>query len=247
MTKQIGQKIGKLLIVRSAEPETYGGRYTRFWWCRCELCGNEERIPESKLSSVGCCSVCRRGPCVVCGGRITRNTRSNTCCDICHTTKRRGQQNTSYAKRSHENPAFNRDRHAALVARMKSDAALAARIRAVRRRASARYAQNPENRKKIERYQSQRYAENRAAIIDQRKRFFASLTLEQQVERREKQRGHWRKYQREYRQWLRDNPDEHRAFITRQRIYRTERQRHIELDKIRAATEILQDKLNDKP
>lgn len=249
----IGDKFGFFVVEKESKSQIYGGRITRFWWCKCQICNRDELVSERKLLYEPCdgrqsmdrCSVCRRGPCVICGGEIVQKTRSNTCGASCKKLKLQGLQNKSYSKRSLEDPLFNKKRYLAVVEKMEKDPDYALQVKKIRQNANRRYLNQPEKKEKIIEYQSKRYRDNKIIIQAQRQKFWDSLTVEEKEFIRERNRGYYRDYQRRYQKWLKDNPKEYQDFIARQREYQNEYNRQKELASFMAASHKLKDKLNN--
>lgn len=241
-----GKRFGQLEVLHADGEDRYGGRLHPFWSCHCHQCGRDERVAQKRLGDLSACSICSRGPCVVCSGEITRKTRSNVCSDTCQRDKRRATYLKHYRKLCHEDPLHNQKRHLAVVARMDADPEFAAHIRQIRQEASARYRNKPDKQAQIQAYQQERWQAHKAQIRVQRQRFWNSLSDSDKETRQEKHRSSWRNYQRRYRQWLRSNPDEQKKYQGQQRQWRVERARQQALADLLAGGLQLQEKLNNE-
>lgn len=215
-----GQQFGRLTVIERAGSLQYG-RMVPAWLCECG-CGRREVLAQPQLLRKGWreCSLCRRPDCVVCGRKVpVSRPRSLTCSDTCAQIQRRANWRDDYRRRSAD-PEFNQRRHQRLLERMAIDAELAERVRAIRRAAGARWRSNPENREAIRQYQAARYAANRAEIQAQRRARLDRLTPEQLEHWRARMRTYQRLYAQRYREQLRTDPDQHRAYLDRMREYR---------------------------
>lgn len=242
-----GQTFGMLSVIKFTGAFHTDKKRSRIWLCRCNQCGRDEEIPQNLLPYVPskahkrgiryACSVCSRGACVVCGGEITRDTNENTCSDACHEQKIKNIQNLHYAKRVANDPDFNKKRHERVRVRMASDPEFAARVREIRREANKRYQREDEAIKARREYQAAWWQERKEALIEQRNRFWRSLSVEEQAERLERRRDSGRESKRRFYEWLRANPAERQQYIERQRAYQMGRNRRIELAKLQSAME----------
>jgi hypothetical protein len=241
-----GRKYGRLTVVKSGGKQIYAGKPCYMWWTLCD-CGREELVPQSQLSrrKAGC-AVCRRGPCVVCGGEIVRETTKNTCCDQCEQEKRRNIYLKSYYKKVADDPEYNIRRHLQTKERIAQDPEFAARYRELGREANRRKRANPEYREKVLEYSRQYYAENSEAIQHKRKMFFAQLPPEEQERIRERDRAYSRKWRRKFQQWLSENPSEYENYRQRYREWVSEAKRRQVLAEIAEIAEKLEEKLNEQ-
>ena len=236
-----GKVFGQLEVLSFTGAFHHDSKRSRIWSCHCQQCGRNEEIPQNLLPYNAsqsrkrgiryACSVCSRGDCVVCGGEITRDTKSNTCSDACQLIKVRDSQNLHYAKKSVD-PDYNKQRHSVVVERMVVDPDYAETVRAIRREANKSYSKKEGVVELARAYQAERWRVYKAGIQLQRQRFWDSLSLEEQEARRESIRLTGRESKRRFYEWLRANPVEQQQYADRQRVYRTERNRQIELAKL---------------
>ena len=109
-----GVKFGKLTAVKIAGQVLVGVNKTKakVWLCKCE-CGRTDEVNQNYLFSgrVSACKVCRRGPCVTCGGPITDESSSvlrNVCSTMCHKERKRANALKSRGNLLYRNPDFHR-------------------------------------------------------------------------------------------------------------------------------------------
>lgn len=238
--KMVGRKFGSLIVTRLEGKHVYANRLTDFWYCTCD-CGNVEIYNTTQLRlkkhsgepRITACSICRRKPCIVCGATVTTSTSKKTCSPACALIHKRNGFNAHYAKLVGNDPDHNRKKHQQIKARMDVDTTYAERVRAVGRASKKRYRDDPKNADAIRERSAKAYAENREHILAQRKRFFNSLSIEDQEKIRERNRGFSRESARKFREWLYANPSEYDAYMKRRREWLT-------------ATELLKlEKIND--
>lgn len=82
-----GDQYSKLTVVSLVSTVKHGRNNVKKWRCRCE-CGRELEVDQGSLvkGCVPACKVCRRGPCVICGAKITDESfgvKRTTCSEIC--------------------------------------------------------------------------------------------------------------------------------------------------------------------
>lgn len=234
------QRFGKLVIVRDGGIVKFG-RLQQSFWCKCD-CGREELFAKNKLirkahDNLGC-SVCVRGPCIVCGSPIPdERPKSNTCCDTCEQEKKRATQLKSYARRS-QSPGFNQRRYEMQKARLElSPEKREAQLNRRRERVKT----DSQLEKQRDYYRSY-YARFRDEIIRSRRAFFNSLSPEEKEQRKENARRYDREYKRRYRDWLIENPVEHEKFLEAQREYNIGRQRKLALAELMRDSQNILDK-----
>ncbi len=242
-----GTHFGHLSVLHAGEVRMYGGKPVQFWVCQCDKCQRIEEIPQTKLVGLDCCTVCRRGPCVACGGEVPDSRpRSDTCCESCHQQRKREIWNKNYSKLVSDNPEFNKKRVESMRERRAEDPVYAAHVKELSRAADRRYFDKPGNRERAAEYGAQWYADNKAAIQAERKRIYASLTPAEQAVIREERRNYQREYKRRYREWLKANPTELAQHQERYREWANEYARLHALSDLRIAAQSLQDKLNNE-
>lgn len=244
-----GETYGSLTVARFTGAYHSDSKRSKIWLCHCNQCGRDEEIPQNLLPYNAsqsrkrgvryACSVCMRGACVVCGGEITRDTKENTCSDACHQLKIRNIQNLHYAKRVAEDPDFNRVRRIRVTERMQADPEYAANIREISRAAKSRYCKKEGVREAKAAYQAERWRRYKDAILEQRERFWKSLSIEEQLARKNSMRDSVRASKRRFYDWLRANPNEHQKYIERRRGWRIDRERQMELAKLQKAMQEL--------
>lgn len=211
----VGEKFGSLTVAKFAGTDSYGGRRGRFWWCRCS-CGREDRVFQGSLvrGRVTACNVCRRGPCLFCGGEITRDTRRQTCSPECEVDNRRRTARALYAKQSAEDPNFNSRRWQTEKIRMKEDPEKRQRFLERQRAFSRRKRQDPDYVEKEREYYATWYEKNRAKVIETRKESMKLRPPEDLKRRREYERL-WRQ---KWREEVAKDPERYRDYLEYQRI-----------------------------
>jgi len=223
-----GEVYGALTVIKKTG-HADDSRKSAIWLCHCSQCGRDEEISQLKLPYNAsqsrkngiryACTICSRGPCVTCGGEIKRQTKKNTCSDLCESEKEKAKHLKHYYKKQAEDPEFNQKRHKAEVERMAEDPELADQVRARRRRAADRYRSKPENQKKAREYQKIWYQENKEHKQEQNKAWWDSIP---EPDRTRLKRQYARESKQRFRQRLYQNPDKHQAFLSRMREYRLE-------------------------
>lgn len=238
-----GARQGKLSILCLSHVGIYGGKSVNFWCCLCD-CGREEIIPQTKLSKQTECSVCRRGPCCICGASIPdHRPRSNTCCEACEGLKLKSASLRHYAKIA--SPAFNKARYQRSKIREQESPELKERRKERERIYKSRYRQNPEIIAKNREYQKSRWQEMKDLIKAQRAAFADSLSPDEREQRRKNLRKYSREYRRRFREWLFAHPDEHEKYKLKQREWAIERKRRNALAQLLADSQKLLNRNND--
>lgn len=181
---EIGQTHGALTVVKEGPVK----RKVKHWWCRCGQCGREELIPSSRLTVMDRCTVCRRGPCVVCGGEILTG-RSTACSPVCLKIKTRAKNNRSRAKRLFENPDFYREAYQAV----KSDPRQEKLLQERRQRANDRRRGSSDQRRQNAAY----YAAHRDAIARRHQHWRETLQPERLLQLRKRRAEYSRDYRRQ--------------------------------------------------
>ncbi|ENE6639052.1 hypothetical protein ABNR98_004461 [Salmonella enterica] len=249
-----GSVYGKLSVIRKVGYAS-DSKHSSVYLCYCE-CGRYEEISQLKLPHNASqsrkrgirynCTVCMRGPCVVCGRPIERETKGNTCSETCKQYKDRAVWLKHYSKAVNQDPEFNHRRHLAEVARMNEDPAYAERVRERRRKANLRYAKKPEIKEKRKEYHQQWYEKNK-----EKKQFLNRLwwqSLPEEV-RNIKRRSYWLKSKRKFYNYLAEHPYEYKIF--REKVNAYQRERYNKLKQLRVMVELrelaksLQEKLNN--
>ena len=210
-----GKIFGQLTVI--------GPAGNRMWRCQCS-CGRVEIIYQYWLttSSVSrqfrSCHVCRRGPCVICGGPIEWDkNKSNVCSDICMSEKRKSAHRRGYYKKIQDDPEHNIKRYAKIKERMQEDPAFRARHLAYWRNNSqaemARIKADPELHKQYLDEAARQYAKNRDRILAQRKARNSALSDAEREALAEKNRKTGREWRRKWRAELEQNPEKKQAYM----------------------------------
>ncbi|PAJ71760.1 hypothetical protein CJF42_25025, partial [Pseudoalteromonas sp. NBT06-2] len=114
-TDLTGLQAGYITVLSYSHTEMYAGSNTTFWYCLCELCGNKEVYPRVRLTNkrkkIDRCDTCKRGPCAVCGKKITTG---KTMAFICSSSKCKLKWKTfknglAIKEKVKENPDFWKD------------------------------------------------------------------------------------------------------------------------------------------
>jgi hypothetical protein len=243
-----GKVFGKLVVARYAGTHRYAGTpKARFWWCACR-CGREESVYQKFLANgrITSCQICRRGPCVVCGGEITRQTKSNTCSDACRTEHKRDYWRQHYHVLVDRNPEYNQQRVMVLKDRLAHDPDLAAVVRERDRAAKRRYIMDhPELAEKRSVYQQEHYEKNREAILERRRQRLALLPDEQIQELKERAREQGRTWRRAWREQIAQDPELYADYLRYQRAARRKHYAQKALADVMKTTQTLKDMIDE--
>lgn len=111
----INEKFNALTVIRQSGTVKHGRNNVKVWLCRCD-CGETLEVDQNSLKkgTVPACKICRRGPCVICGSKITDPTFSvkrNTCSEACRKEQKRRSGRKRYAKLTNEDPDHNKNRY----------------------------------------------------------------------------------------------------------------------------------------
>lgn len=111
----INQKFNALTVVKQSGIVKHGRNNIKVWLCRCD-CGELLEVDQTSLKKgiVPACKICRRGKCVICGGKITDpsfSVKRNTCSEACRKEQKRRKDRKYYAKLVSENPDYNKEYH----------------------------------------------------------------------------------------------------------------------------------------
>jgi hypothetical protein len=214
----MGERYGHLTIVADAGFRRFAGKNAHFWHCRCD-CGREETVYQGYLvgGRTTACRVCRRGPCIICGGEIVGGgRRTNVCGPECHAEKRRRVDLKSYAKRAAEDPEYNRRRWAERKAQMIVDGTwddYLSRDREYR----ARYRTDPANAERLRQQGATTYERHRDRILQQRRERWNALSQPEKREKiaRAKQQG--REWRQRWRDEIKQDPERYAEYLDYQR------------------------------
>ena len=94
----------------------HGRNNVAIWLCRCG-CGNILEVDQGSLTKgiVAACKTCRRGPCVICGAKITNeeySVKRNTCSDICRAEQVKQKHRRFYSNCVEKDKDYNKKRWA---------------------------------------------------------------------------------------------------------------------------------------
>lgn len=231
---RIGDKFGYLTVISFSDKKIYGGSLKKFWICKCGKCNRHEEFYEHSkiLRSRGYCTICARGPCVICGSEITAKTNSNVCSKSCYVIKRRNMWNLCYAKLITDDPDHNKKRYQILKENMNKDSEYYAKIRNANNKSNAEYRKTAAYQQKSSDYQARRFYLYKEEIMQKRKDFFEALSEEEKNLRKEKNKEYWKKSAQKYRDYVKQNPEEYKKYIEYQRKHQRAYDRRKELSKL---------------
>lgn len=187
----------------------------------CPECGRNYEYRRASGRYFERCEHCRQLDCVICGRKVPlERGHKNTCSAACELDKRRAVQLAFYSKRMAEDPEFCKRRHEKnRQARERDPAKMAAYLQkererhAKRSRDSAYVAQRKE-------YHARHYQKNREQILQQRREFYAALSLEEKEKRYIIARVRSREWRRAKIEEIRQDPEAWQAYQEAQREIR---------------------------
>lgn len=242
-----GEKFGLLTVTKFAGTELYGGMSrARFWWCDC-TCGRETRVFQRYLTEgrTTACEVCRRGPCVVCGGEITEDTKRNTCSIACHDEKRRRADLKCYSKRVAEDPDFNKKRGEVRAKKLRADSDKYEKWLESKRLRSREKRLNPEYRDRQNEYSAWHYEQNREQVLERRKKRLENLPASEKQQLKMRARAQNRRWRRKWRDEIANDPERYEEYLQYQREARQKHEAGKALSELINLGEKLGEKLND--
>ena len=213
-----GQHFGQLIVVSDAGFQRHGKKNVHYWWCEC-TCGRQtcERQDFLRNGRVTACPVCRRGPCIICGGEITEGgPQTNTCSQQCHIEKRRRTDLRCYAKAVAEDPEYNTRRWQERKAKMQQDGTwedYLAKDRAYKRKRR----NNPSTREAMQQRAAAHYHRNRDKILQQRRTRWNALTPEERREKIQRAREQGRQWRQQWRAEIKADPQRYKDYLDYQR------------------------------
>ncbi|BCE02931.1 hypothetical protein [Marinicellulosiphila megalodicopiae] len=110
-----GEHFGNLTVIKNVALVKHGRNNVKIWLCKC-ACGNTVEIDQTSLKKglILACKTCRRGPCVICGGKINDDSFSvkrNTCSEICRKQQINNKHLKRYIKQVADDPDHNKKRY----------------------------------------------------------------------------------------------------------------------------------------
>lgn len=111
----INQKFEALTVIKQSGLVKHGRNNVKIWLCQCD-CGETLEVDQNSLVKgiVPACKICRRGKCVICGGKITDpsfSVKRNTCSEMCRKEQQRRRHRKRYAKLTANDPNYNKIRY----------------------------------------------------------------------------------------------------------------------------------------
>lgn len=209
-----GERYGALVVIKDAGYELCGKARKRFWWCLCD-CGREARERQQYLINgrSTACFVCRKGPCVICGGPIVEGgQQTNVCSDECQTTKRRRADLRAYSKRVALDPDFNSRRWRERREQMQKDGTWEDYLLRDQKY-RAKYREDPANRERLRMQGAAQYEKDRDKILAQRRERWAALTPEEKREKIALARAQGREWRRKWREQIKDDPERYQDHL----------------------------------
>jgi predicted nucleic acid-binding Zn ribbon protein len=118
----IGYRRGSLVATAFSRGGLYAGQPASFWQCLCERCGRTVEFPRVRITSAkkshGCCDICYRGGCWVCGSPVIGGkTIRRLCSDECKTQWIAKRKREAILAQKQSSPDFYAERYQ----RMKSN------------------------------------------------------------------------------------------------------------------------------
>lgn len=140
----IGYRRGSLVVTAFSRGGLYAGQPASFWQCLCERCGRTVELPRVRITSAkkshGCCDICYRGGCWVCGGQVTDGkTLKRLCSTECRDLWVAHRHRKNIADLQAENPNFYAERYQRMKQNHAKDEAARENYNESQRRAALKY------------------------------------------------------------------------------------------------------------
>ncbi|MCT8345292.1 hypothetical protein LG003_21215 [Photorhabdus kleinii] len=200
----VGEVYGLLTVMAFSHIGLYGGKNTNFWQCQCN-CGRIGIYPQPKLTQKNfkaLCSVCLRGPCIVCGGPILDDRlNSNTCCEEHYLINRRNKNVLYKAKQFANDPDFHKKTYRKKREKIEKDPEYAALLKERETEKYQRRKEDPDFVKRNKELCRKRYAEKRDEILQRRQDRWELLSDEEKLlilEQRKTANADWYQKNKEY-------------------------------------------------
>lgn len=209
-----GRQLGELLVIREVGfDDSKKSPYGWLWLCRCQRCGREEVIHQGKLpyrpsleNKRGvryACTVCMRGPCVICNGEIIADTYNGVCSEACHLERVRQQNRNYHYRKQAADPDYSKKVIAKRKARREKNdldpEKREARLEKEREKSRIRRELHGDRINAVAR---KHYAIKKERVQQRRKELLAEKTPEQLAELLERTRQYRRDYWVENRDWI---------------------------------------------